>query len=113
MSALEWCLVLRSHARRTACSRTAKGLLGPYTIGKPLGADAMGISFGRYATGESSEVPYASVLVMGAYQFHLPGGYFALAGGVRGDMGQNVDVERGPRFPGPTIPLWRRGFRGR
>ena len=72
----------------------------------------MGISFRRHATGESSEVPYASVLVLGAYRFHFLGGYLALIGGICGVVGQDVGVSRGPRFPGPTIPLWRRGFRG-
>ncbi len=69
--------------------------------GKPSGTDARS---------ESSEASYVSVLALGAFQFYFLGGYFLLTGGARGDVGQDVGVRSGPRFPGPTIPLWRRGF---
>ncbi len=62
--------------------------------------------------GEPSEAPYTSVLVLGASRLYFLGGYLALTDGTCGVVGQDVGVSRGPRFPGPTIPLWRRGFRG-
>ena len=70
----------------------------------------MGELLSADATGDSSESSLASVLVLGSYRRQFPGGCLPLVVEARGVVGRDVGVDRGPRFPGPTIPLWRRGF---
>ena len=87
-SALERCLVLGSHVR-----------------GELLRADAIGLSSGRSAAGDSSEPSSTSVLILRLCRRRFFGSYLPLVVEARGVMGRDVGVDRGPRFAGPTASI--------